>query len=119
MKLMHYARWRLFGHVLRMDASTPARQAMLSYFQKGFPGRSGNFATIATNLSRELKSASGKAISSEAEYNSVLSLAQDRVKWKEPVDTVQLVKTQCVVHEEKRRLQREKRKEREQTRLIK
>ena len=33
-----HARWRLFGHVLRMDASTPARQAMLSYFQKGFPG---------------------------------------------------------------------------------
>ena len=50
-------------HVLRMDASTPERQAMLSYFQKGFPGRSGNLATI---LFRELKSATGKAISSEA-----------------------------------------------------
>ena len=103
--------------VLRMVASTPARQAMLSYFQKGFPGRSGNFATIATILSRELKSATGKAISSEAECNSVLSLVQDRVMWKELVDTV--VKPQCVVHEEKRKLQREKRKAREQTRLIK
>ena len=42
------ARWRLFGHTLRMSPDTPARQAMAYYFVKDHPKRKGNRVTIAS-----------------------------------------------------------------------
>ena len=77
-----YARWRMFGHTLRLGEDTPARQAMASYFDRSFDGRQGNFITIATALSREYKSTFNKPISTRAEYDSIQLLAQDRDAWK-------------------------------------
>jgi hypothetical protein len=52
------ARWRLFGHVLRMNENVPARQAMTLYFEglgKNIKGRQGNFCSIASMLSDDYK----------------------------------------------------------------
>ena len=45
------ARWRLFGHTLRMKESTPAVQAMTYYFEHDHKGRQGNRVHIASKLS--------------------------------------------------------------------
>ena len=76
------ARWRLFGHTLRMKPDTPARMAMAYYFEKDGPGRSGNRVTIATALSSEYKAAMGTAISSRKDLDQIASIAQDRGMWK-------------------------------------
>ena len=52
------ARWKMFGHVLRMNENTPARKAMKWYFQvpdncKKFRGR--KRATIVTTLNRDIQ----------------------------------------------------------------
>ena len=44
------ARWRLFGHTLRLDASTPARKAMAYYFSDNTGGRQGPRVLISTSL---------------------------------------------------------------------
>ena len=52
-------RWRLFGHILRLDRQTPAQQSMFHYFapssQKGFRGRSRQ--TLPTTINRDLTQA--------------------------------------------------------------
>ena len=79
-----YARWRLFGHTLRLNENTPARQAMLYYFQRGHDdGRQGNFVHIATCLSREYKSVTDQSITTSKDYRSIQSFATDRDAWKE------------------------------------
>ena len=79
-----YARWRLFGHTLRLNENTPARQAMLYYFQRGHDdGRQGNFVHIATCLSREYKSVTDQTITTSKDYRSIQSFATDRDAWKE------------------------------------
>jgi hypothetical protein len=49
-------RWRLFGHILRLDSDTPARKSMAHYFtpssQKKFRGRSRQ--TLPTTINRDL-----------------------------------------------------------------
>jgi len=102
------ARWRLFGHTLRMNENTPAKQAMAYYFRHDCDGRQGNFVTIATALSREYKAATGKSISTRAEYDAVVLLAQNREVWKQVVYDV--TRKQCELrdikvhkHAEKRR----------------
>ena len=82
------ARWRLFGHTLRMDENAPARQAMAYYFVKDQPGRQGNRVTIASALSNEYKAVVGKPISNSAEYEAVVCVAQDRDVWKDVVQQV-------------------------------
>ena len=51
------SRWKMFGHVLRMKARTPARLAMNFYFQdtghKKFRGRPRT--TIVTTINRDIK----------------------------------------------------------------
>ena len=52
------ARWKMFGHALRMDENTPARKAMRYFFQvpenhKKFRGR--KRATIVTTLNRDIE----------------------------------------------------------------
>jgi hypothetical protein len=79
-----YARWRLFGHTLRLDERTPARQAMLYYFEHGhYKGRSGNFLNIATALSNDYKAVAKCTINSRDEFDHILSCAQDRDAWKQ------------------------------------
>jgi len=76
------SRWRLFGHTLRLHEDSPARKAMAFYFEKDSPGRQGNRVTIASALSNDYKSVTGKAISSSADYKTVVRAAQNRESWK-------------------------------------
>ena len=82
------ARWRLFGHTLRMDENTPARQAMAYYFEHDFKGRQGNHNTIASKLSSELKSFKGDVMSSRDDFNVLLQLANNRDEWKDLVNDI-------------------------------
>jgi hypothetical protein len=79
------ARWRLFGHTLRMNECAPARKAMAYYFIKDHKGRQGNRVSIASVLSSEYEALHKTKIKTEEEYQAVLSLAQDRVKWRDEV----------------------------------
>jgi hypothetical protein len=73
------ARWRLFGHVLRMNENVLARQSMDCYFnEKSHKGRQGNFFTIDFVLSDEYKSVCLNSIKTKADYEAVVELAQDR-----------------------------------------
>ena len=58
------ARWRLFGHTLRMNEGSPAREAMAIYFMhdKSMSGRGGNRMTLPTALSNDYYSMFGKYI---------------------------------------------------------
>jgi len=110
------ARWRLFGHTLRMDENTPARQAMAYYFVKDQPGRQGNRVTIASALSNEYKAVVGKSISSSAEYKAVVSVAQDRDAWK---DVVQQVTQKYVeLHQDKAQRKTQRRHEAKKVRAV-
>ena len=82
------ARWRLFGHTLRMDINTPARKAMAYYFVKDHEGRKGNRVTIATALSKDYEAVTGRTISNSAQYEAVVALAVNRITWKELVQKV-------------------------------
>jgi hypothetical protein len=82
------ARWRLFGHTLRMNEHTPARKAMAYYFVNDHKGRNGRRVTISTALSDEYKAVTGDSIKNTHEYESVVRLAQDRDTWKELVQDV-------------------------------
>ena len=84
------ARWRLFGHTLRMDELSPARKAMAYYFVGDMPGRQGNRTTIASTLSNEYRAVTGKSISSRDEYEDIVQLAQNREGWKSLVEQVVL-----------------------------
>ena len=63
------ARWRLFGHVLRLKEDTPARQAMAYYFVKDHKGRQGNYSTIASKLSDELNLVTGDALLTQCDLD--------------------------------------------------
>ena len=56
------ARWRLFGHTLRLGDDTPARKAMAYYFYKDLHGRQGRRTTIASVLSDEYNASFGSNI---------------------------------------------------------
>ena len=79
------ARWRLFGHALRMHEDSPARQAMAYYFVNDQKGRQGNRTTIASALSDDYKAAFGKTIKTKEEYESMITLASNRNYWKEEI----------------------------------
>ena len=103
------ARWRLFGHILRLNEQTSARQAMVSYFdeKKVYKRRSGKFCTIATILSDEYKAVLGTSIKTKKEYDKVVEVAKDRLKWKEIVESITLIYSKMI--EIKSCQQREKR----------
>ncbi len=62
------ARWRLFGHVLRMNENVPASQAITCYFNdKIHKGRPGNFCTIASDISDEYEVFFQKSIKTKSE----------------------------------------------------
>ena len=84
------ARWRLFGHTLRMNEGSPARKAMAFYFMhdKSMSGRGGNRVTLPTALSNDYYSMFGKYVKTSAEYNNLVRVAQNRDAWKGVVQLV-------------------------------
>ena len=58
------ARWRLFGHTLRMNEHTPARKAMAYYFVQDHGGRTVKHVTVPTALSDNYNNAGGNEIKS-------------------------------------------------------
>ncbi|MEE8289617.1 MAG: reverse transcriptase domain-containing protein [Nitrosomonadaceae bacterium] len=86
------ARWRYLGHVLRMDAKSPPREAMKYYFnapvdQKKFSGQ--RRATIFTTLQRDISNTKHKfphfqihTLQSSADLDAIQTLALDRQTWK-------------------------------------
>ena len=112
-----HARWRLFGHTLRLGEDTPARMAMAYYSNKDHPGRQGNRTTIASVLSNEYKAATGLSIKSIKEYSNMVEYAQDRDTWRDIVDKVVTVQWQLRESKEQRRTEKRveaKRKREEQ-----
>jgi hypothetical protein len=101
-----HARWRLFGHTLRLGEDTPARMAMAYYFNKDHPGRKGNRTTIASVLSNEYKAATGLSIKNVKEYSSMVEYAQDRDTWRDIVDKVVTVQWQLREYREQRRAEK-------------
>ena len=78
------ARWKMFGHALRMDERTPARKAMGYFFQISdnatkFRGR--KRATIITTLNRDIQRTKGLNESFQIPVlNTELDLRNTRVK---------------------------------------
>ena len=105
------ARWRLFGHTLRMKDEGPAQKAMASYFTVpgDCRGRQGNACTIASVVSDDYKRAYGEkyVIKSMKDYEAIRLKAQDRVEWKNVVATV--VNAYCTCKSEKETKRKEKR----------
>ena len=83
------ARWRLFGHTLRLEENTPARKAMLYYFSyNDMKGRQGPRVLLPTVLSKEYKNVTGEDLNSLDQYNKIIQLSKTREKWKELVDNI-------------------------------
>ena len=82
------ARWRMFGHTLRMHECTPAKQAVTSYFNETQTGRPGHRITIATALSKEYENTRGCKINNRQQYEAMVALASNRESWKQLVDDV-------------------------------
>ena len=100
------ARWRLFGHTLRLHEDTPARMSMAYYFVKDLPGRKGNHTTISSVLSSEYKDSTGLTIRGSQEYLRVVEYAQDRTRWRELVDQVVSCQHKLYLEREKRRTEK-------------
>jgi hypothetical protein len=79
------ARWRLFGHTLRMKEDTPAKLAMAYYFVQDHKGRQGNYTTIASKLSSELKVVTSDVLASQSDLDLLCEVAQYRDLWKDLV----------------------------------
>ena len=90
--IIREARWRMLGHVLRMDDDTPAKYATIKYFDKGksFLGRPRT--TIATiinediNLAhaqqnREVFSLLPSQLKNTTDLKQLETAANDRSKW--------------------------------------
>ena len=82
------ARWRLLGHMLRMDEVTLARKAMAYYYTSDSSGRKGNRKTIASVISAEFKDTMGTEIKTKKQYEELVLIAQDRKSWKEQVEKI-------------------------------
>ena len=92
------SRWKMFGHVLRMNANTPARLAMNFYFQdtghKKFRGRPRT--TIVTTINRDIKRTQRqyphtfdiKPIHSELDLRNVRVKAKNRKLWQKRTNMV-------------------------------
>ena len=89
------ARWKLFGHILRMKEDTPARLAMKFYFQKPagvkkFRGR--KRTTIVTTLNNDIERTMKtnpkfdlKPINTELDLRNVRVKSTNRKHWQKRV----------------------------------
>ena len=105
------ARWLLFGHTMRLHEHTPARLAMLSYFNNANNDklRLGRPAvTIKSCLSNEYMNCTGNKINNIDQYKMILHKAQDKIAWKQIVDDVVNVYKNALI--EKKDKQSKKRK---------
>ena len=92
------ARWKMWGHTLRMDEKSPARLAMKYYFQvpvdaKKFKGR--KRTTIVTTINRDIERTKSlypdfdiKPIKSELDLRNVQVKATNRKDWQKRVAMV-------------------------------
>ena len=91
------ARWKMFGHVLRMHKDTPARRAMKFYFEerpeKKFRGR--KRTTIVTTLNRDIANTRKLCpmfdlplLRSELDLHNIRVKAKDKKNWKKRVAMV-------------------------------
>ena len=94
-------RWKLFGHILRIDDNTPAKKAMMHYFQ---PSESTKFqgrprTTLPIKLSEDIKLTVTTDHSFIIEYNirelkikndlnKLKDIAENRSKWIELSDRI-------------------------------
>lgn len=84
------ARWRLFGHVLRLSDDTPAQIAMMHYFNcvsqpSDFLGRPRT--TVPLRLNSDLQQAAvpegvPSSLSSEGDFRTLKDFALNRADWK-------------------------------------
>ena len=84
-RIIQSARWRMLGHMLRLDTSSPVQQAMSAYFQPGSSGFRGRpRTTLPRSINNDLKnSRSTNSLTSHEDLVALRQLAQDRRKWKE------------------------------------
>ena len=92
------ARWKLFGHILRMKKDTPGRLAMKYYFQKPegvkkYRGR--KRTTIITTINNDIKRTAKinsnfdiKPINSELDLRNVRVKAMNRKHWQKRVKMI-------------------------------
>ena len=91
------ARWKLFGHTLRMDKDSPARKAMKYYFEhsdaKKFRGR--KRTTIVSTLNRDITLTKQKfpqfdlpQLKTELDLHNIRVKAQNRTLWRKRVKMV-------------------------------
>ena len=115
------ARWRLFGHTLRLNENTPARMSMAYYFVKDMPGRKGNRTTISSVLLSEYRDLTGQTISNMNEYSRMIDVAYDRTRWREIVDDITVCQHNLYVEKMKRRteLRHEAKRKREEQAAVK
>jgi len=77
------ARWRLFGHILRLEEQAPAQQAMMEYFDtttcSGFRGRP--ITTLPVTINNDLKKAGERPMKSLSDLNALQKLAACRKEW--------------------------------------
>jgi hypothetical protein len=90
--MIREARWRMLGHVLRMENETPAKYATIKYFDKGksFLGRPRT--TLATIINEDIKLAHAQhnrevfsqlppQLKNIMDLNQLETIANDRSKW--------------------------------------
>ena len=91
------ARWKLFGHVLRMDKDTPARKAMKFYFEQTnaakFKGR--KRTTIVNTLNRDITTTKQTfpqfdlpPLNSELDLHNIRVKATNRTLWRKRVKMI-------------------------------
>ena len=91
-------RWKMLGHVLRLDKNTPARKAMKFFFEKResskkFKGR--KRASIVTTINNDIAKTKSinpnfaiKKLKTEVDLHNIGSKAGNRKQWKIIVATV-------------------------------
>ena len=78
-------RWRLFGHVLRLDEEVPANQTMSTYFQMaGLHGYRGRPRTLDTDLPQI-----GMRLKTRADLEQLRRITIDKTKWHKLHRTIQ------------------------------
>jgi len=85
------SRWRLFGHVLRLDEECPARTAMMWYFSDpSVPAFRGHpRVTLPYILNRDLKRATTNLkLENQQDLSKLTRLAADREAWSELCEQV-------------------------------
>ena len=88
------SRWRLFGHILRRDASIPANASMSYYFSETKKrGKGRPTTTLPVTLNNDLKKLHGKSLklTTAADLDKIRTTAEDRQGWK--TFTAELMKT--------------------------